>query len=735
MTGLLTPGLYRQPVEPVRPVGALARGDVALLIGYARRGPAGRPVRIHSARQFEEIFGPPPEHGFLWHAVKGFFETGGAAAYVIRIAPRAARAARVLLADRPLSWEARAAFPWGLIDPARLTRADRAEAAVWVGLHAEQIRREGPFSPDPGQWGNALSLRVTRTARVRTQTHPGLRDEGVSLALASLAGVEPASVLEFSQQGEGGSRIARAQPVGIDAAQGTIRLAAPLAGFDPARAIRVASVEFDLEIRRDGQLEERLAARAPDPAHSASITGAVARSLCLAPSLRDADGTPLPPAAAALALAAVDWSDPDSWPAEGEAALAGGTDGLSEIGAADFLEVLGQAARIGDAAMIAAPDLVLPGAMPAAFDPAPDPGADCADLDPRPAGQVHGRVTGTTEAGEMVALAGVAVDASGPGGQTVTDAAGVFRLQGLPLAFVTLRLSLAGYEPLEYRLQPTAYAGSEPAEIVMTRIPLPRALSAQEVLRVQRQMADPAVTGPYKIAVLDAPSAGCLPDRILTWRTQLGDLPRAGLFAPWLDVAAPDGVIAVPPSGHVCGAFAAAERGGGIQRSGANLRLRHAEGATLAIGDAEQAGLNPAGVNAIRAFPGRGLRIHGTRSLGADPAARFLTTRRILDAVEKSLERALGWIVFEPNSLLTRAAAKQSASRFLDRLWRAGVLAGAAADAAYRVKCDQENNPAGGRAAGQLVIDIAIAPAEPYEFVLFRLGAAMEAVKVTESPS
>nr|WP_108259649.1 phage tail sheath C-terminal domain-containing protein [Mangrovicoccus ximenensis] len=332
-------------------------------------------------------------------------------------------------------------------------------------------------------------------------------------------------------------------------------------------------------------------------------------------------------------------------------------------------------------------------------------------------------------------LAGVTVDVSGSAAQALTDAGGGFHLTGLPMSFVTLRLTRAGFEPLEYRVQPTAFASAEPAEIAMVRITVPRALGPDEILAVQQAMGNPAIVGAWKVAMADPVSAEVRLDALLTWRAQLGDQPRLGFFAPWITVSGDDGMLAVPPSGHVCGAFAAAERGQGIQRSGANLRLRHAEGVTLPINDAEQAGLNPAGVNAIRAFPGRGLRVHGTRTLGADPAMRFLTTRRILDAVEKSLERALQWMVFEPNNVMTRAAAEQSASRFLDRLWRAGVLAGAAPAAAYRVKCDLENNPDEGREAGRLVIDIGIAPAEPYEFILFRLGAAMDAVKVTETPS
>ena len=58
MPTLLTPGLYRQPALPVRATGPLARGDVALFLGYAVRGPVGVPVRVESPALFETLFGP-----------------------------------------------------------------------------------------------------------------------------------------------------------------------------------------------------------------------------------------------------------------------------------------------------------------------------------------------------------------------------------------------------------------------------------------------------------------------------------------------------------------------------------------------------------------------------------------------------------------------------------------------------------------------------------------------------
>jgi phage tail sheath protein FI len=76
-----------------------------------------------------------------------------------------------------------------------------------------------------------------------------------------------------------------------------------------------------------------------------------------------------------------------------------------------------------------------------------------------------------------------------------------------------------------------------------------------------------------------------------------------------------------------------------------------------------------------------------------------------------------------------------AAGTLLGALHRDGLLAGTAPEEAYAVRCDEENNPDATRQAGQLVVDIAVAPTDPYEFVLFRLGRTYDALDVTENPA
>jgi hypothetical protein len=747
MTGLLTPGVYRQPLEPVRSAGRLARGDIPALLGYATRGPVGLPIRVYSVRQYEEVFGPTRTTGFLWHAVKGFFETGGRTAYVLRVATASARAASVDLTDGltagAVTWRAEASFPWPMIDPRRLSGTELAEAQGWVQVFERQLLDRGRRSPDPGSWGNGLSVSVVRASRVRTQTVPEVVGDGTAVRLVSLAGLEEASVLELTQEVRGVTRRATLVPGTVDRDRQLVRwrVAEAPTVFELDRPIRVASVEFDITVHLDGRPEQSFSALAPHPGHSFSIVEAMAndcRSLLLRPVIRRQVGDTWVDEDPER-LGAVDcWSDSRSWPQEGTYLLGGGTDGLEDMSARTWLQALPGVGVLDDAAMIAAPDLVLPHVAAPPVPAAPPPPVDCSDLTPTPLGHLSGVVTTVGANGEDVPLPGVQVDVAGPGGFAVTGKEGGFVLSGIEEGLLTLRLRKPGYEPLELLTQSSPFASAAPIRLAMARIVTPRSLHPDEVLTVQQAMTDPSRVGPYKIAFLDPPTALSRLDQIATWRSRLGDNARMGFFAPWLTLPVQDttgGRLVCPPSGHVCGAFAAAELAVGIHRTGANLPLRYVDGTTLAIGDEGQAGLNPVAINAIRAFSGRGIRVFGSRTLASDPAWRFLTARRVVDAIEKTLERALQWMVFEPNNLITRQSVAATASTLLGMLHRDGVLAGTAPEEAYAVRCDEENNPEESRDTGRLVVDIAVAPTNPYEFVLFRLGRTYDALDVTEHPS
>jgi phage tail sheath protein FI len=136
----------------------------------------------------------------------------------------------------------------------------------------------------------------------------------------------------------------------------------------------------------------------------------------------------------------------------------------------------------------------------------------------------------------------------------------------------------------------------------------------------------------------------------------------------------------------------------------------------------EQDTLNPNGINCIRAFPGRGSRVWGARTLSSDPAWRYINVRRLFNYVEKSIEGGTQWVVFEPNDHKLWARVRRDISAFLRVVWQEGALFGLSPSEAFYVKCDEELNPPAIRDMGRLIVEIGLCPVKPAEFVIFRIS-------------
>src|SRR5256885_129712 len=226
-----------------------------------------------------------------------------------------------------------------------------------------------------------------------------------------------------------------------------------------------------------------------------------------------------------------------------------------------------------------------------------------------------------------------------------------------------------------------------------------------------------------RVAILDA-LPDLSPQAVKRWREQETnyDSKYAVLYYPWLKVAGNGRPLKVPPSGHMAGIYARNDNERGVHKAPANEVIRGAMEAVTQITKGEQDTLNPIGVNCIRSFTGRGLRVWGARTLSSDPAWRYVNVRRLFNYVEKSIEHGTQWVVFEPNDYELWARVKRDVGAFLTGAWRGGMLFGRSPEEAFFVKCDEENNPQDVRDRGQLFIDIGMAPVKPAEFVVFRLS-------------
>jgi phage tail sheath protein FI len=254
-------------------------------------------------------------------------------------------------------------------------------------------------------------------------------------------------------------------------------------------------------------------------------------------------------------------------------------------------------------------------------------------------------------------------------------------------------------------------------------------IDMEGVQAVQQAMLDHAQNMADRVAILDAPP-DMNPQAIRDWRMKEVnyDSKYGALYYPWIKVANPigDGSIYVPPSGHMAGIWARNDSQRGVHKAPANEVVAGAIGLQYQTTHNEQSILNPVGINVIRSFPGRGIRVWGARTLSSDPSWRYLNVRRLFNYISESLLLGTQWAVFEPNDRSLWEKLKRDVRAFLVRVYMDGALFGATPAEAFYVKCDDENNPLETRDVGQVIVEVGIAPVKPAEFVIIRLSQWQE---------
>jgi phage tail sheath protein FI len=172
----------------------------------------------------------------------------------------------------------------------------------------------------------------------------------------------------------------------------------------------------------------------------------------------------------------------------------------------------------------------------------------------------------------------------------------------------------------------------------------------------------------------------------------------------------------------VAGIYARVDLERGVHEAPANEEVRGAE--ALAIGVDQRTGeaLNEHHVNVIREFPGRGIRVWGSRTLSSDGVWKYVNVRRLVIFIERSIDEGTQWVVFEPNGDRLWARVQDTIRLFLRNSWRSGALQGRTEDEAFFVRCDRTTMSADDILNGRLVCEVGIAPVRPAEFIALRFG-------------
>lgn len=772
-----TPGVYFETADPASTGITALRTDIAAFVGIAERGPLDRPQRTRSWEQFAATFGSFVRNGYLAYAAKAFFDNGGQVLYAIRVAAAATeavtqgvqpldrlsslvdttagfvagavvtvsqdattvtsgpqpasrtasvvastegfpRTARVRLTQgvlldwrtvelvdpttNQLTWDLPLDAGFDLTQPITLTTHHQADHlladvsgttltwdaalepafALTQPLHA--ATGTAPATVDvldeageprlrieatsPGAWGNDLAVRVGRASPAATRTS-GAPQSTTRSFVETVTGFHSGALVKIYQDPHVAYRVV----IAVDAGRRALTWDAPLpAAFDLTKPLSLETLVFSLSVVVGGQTREIFANLSLEPTSERYVG-----------TLWTAETTP------SAFIRVTDLSNlaaPPAWPGrlpdpqapnmhQGLLWLRGGRDGVAALRPVHFTGEAGAEQRRGLRTLEQVDDVAI------------------------------------------VAIADILIQPVAP---HVTA----------PPAPPPVDECLPGPQPM-----PTA---SPPAGHIAERAPV---FTLDEIYRVQQALVAHCETMKDRIAVLDPPllsQPGEFADvgEIQGWRSRF-DSNYAALYYPWVLVYDPlrldnQVVRPIPPSGHVAGIYARTDVQVGVHKAPANAELAWAQGLTAAV-DAEVQGiLNPLGINCLRAFPGRGLRVYGARTVSSEGLWRYVNVRRLLMMIEEAVDKSSQWAVFEPNNDLTRRTLTTSIASFLTALWMRGALVGTAPEEAFFVQCDAANNPPFVADQGRLIVDVGVAPVKPAEFVVFRLGRLQEVLELTE---
>lgn len=254
----------------------------------------------------------------------------------------------------------------------------------------------------------------------------------------------------------------------------------------------------------------------------------------------------------------------------------------------------------------------------------------------------------------------------------------------------------------------------------------------QDALAVQKAAVEVAEKLRYVQVILDPPP-GLSPVEVKEWRSRF-DSRHAAVYYPWVKVlnAAGTGTITIPPCGHVAGIYAKMDKEYGCHKPPANEPLNDVVGLERAIDKDTQDFIYPDGINCIRYFRGRGIRIWGSRTLSSDALWRHVNVSRVFAMICKSVEFGTQWAPFEPNDHALWKRIVRLCRTFLTDLWRDGFLVGETPEQAFFVKCDEDTNPPEVRDAGEVITEIGLAIVRPLEFMVFRIGQRTEDIVLEE---
>jgi len=220
-----------------------------------------------------------------------------------------------------------------------------------------------------------------------------------------------------------------------------------------------------------------------------------------------------------------------------------------------------------------------------------------------------------------------------------------------------------------------------------------------------------------------------LVEHVLHWHSKIPQKGRAvegAVYFPWIRVKPlarhkNEAYVSIPPCGHIAGIYARSDSIFGVHKAPANEIVEGALDLEFVISGELQGELNNLGVNCLRSFPGRGIRVWGARTLSSQMNWKYINVRRLFLTLVRWIMHNLDDMLFEPNEPTLWENVSDRVGTYCYELFQLGALKGLSPGEAYFVKCDAETNPMALREAGQLICEVGLAPVVPAEFVVVRI--------------
>ncbi len=182
--------------------------------------------------------------------------------------------------------------------------------------------------------------------------------------------------------------------------------------------------------------------------------------------------------------------------------------------------------------------------------------------------------------------------------------------------------------------------------------------------------------------------------------------------------------LILPPAAAIAGVYYKVDAERGIWKAPAAVALDAVKKTTVNISENEQQNMNRhhtgKAVNVVKAIPGRGMQVWGTRTLaGNDHEWRYIPVVRFFSWVTQSIKLSIQPFCFEPNNSATRMTIKNLVENFLTDIWQRGGLQGGTMREAFFVRMSL-NQPMTETniLESKMLIEIGMAALRPAEFTI-----------------